>query len=317
MIKKYVALLIALITIQNSFAQKSINNYKYVIVPYKFDFVNAKDKYRINTLTRHLFKTNGFDVYFDEENLPEDLFKDRCLAMYANVIKEKALLATKVYIELKNCRGAVILKSELGKSKDKEFDIAYSEAIKEAFQSIAFLNYEYIPKKDDNIDATSQTEEDNTSDKLVQLKKEIEELKTENAELIKTVGVTQNSEDISTTKQTETIQEVISSSKGISDEAKKMDSKPILDDKEHFAKYRVYQFNGKNFRLKEHQRGYDLVDINGNVVYKLLSTSQKTVYIAVGDFKQGVAIHDFEKQSISVEFYNNDKKRITETFIML
>jgi len=119
MIKKYSLILLVMGFVFISFAQKNINNYKYVVVPMQFDFVNGKDKYRLNTLTRHLFKTNGFDVYFDEEQLPEDLFEDRCLGMYASVLREKALLTTKVFIELKDCRGELILKSDIGKSKEK------------------------------------------------------------------------------------------------------------------------------------------------------------------------------------------------------
>lgn len=85
MFKKLVFIVAILFLSLKGFTQKNINNYKYVVVPLQFDFLKGKDKYRTSTLLRHLFKNEGFIVYFDEEGLPEDLFKDRCLGMYVNL----------------------------------------------------------------------------------------------------------------------------------------------------------------------------------------------------------------------------------------
>ena len=127
-------------------AQKNINNYKYVIIPLKYDFLNENNQYRVNTLTRYLFKQKGFEALFDEEEFPEELNKDRCKALFANVEKAKGgLFSTKVDIVLKDCFGKEVFRTETGSSREKDFQKAYSEAIKNAFSSIENMDYEYQP----------------------------------------------------------------------------------------------------------------------------------------------------------------------------
>merc|ERR1712170_227654 len=93
-------------------AQKTIDNYQYVIIPLQYDFLSEKDQYRLNTLTRHLFKQKGFIVLFDAEEFPEEINKDRCEALYANVEKVKGgLFATKLEIVLKNCFGKEVYRT--------------------------------------------------------------------------------------------------------------------------------------------------------------------------------------------------------------
>jgi hypothetical protein len=111
---------------------------KYVVVPIQFDFLSQQDQYRANTLLRYLFKEKGYTAFFDTEELPEDLFEDRCKAIYANATKVKGFLITKIQIDLKDCRGNTIAMSEIGDSKEKEYKKAYHNAIRAAFNSIDF-----------------------------------------------------------------------------------------------------------------------------------------------------------------------------------
>ena len=135
---KKIALLIFFLSIGfASIAQKNINNYKYVIIPLKYDFLNENNQYRVNTLTRYLFKQKGFEAFFDEEEFPEELNKDRCKALFADVEKAKGgLFSTKVDIVLKDCFGKEVYRTETGSSREKDFKNAYNEAIKNAFSSI-------------------------------------------------------------------------------------------------------------------------------------------------------------------------------------
>lgn len=156
--KKKLTVLILFLSIGfTAIAQKEINNYKYVIVPLKYDFLNEKDQYRLNTLTRHLFKQKGFVTFFDEEQFPEELNKDRCKALFANVENAKGgLFATKVDITLKDCFGKEVFRTETGSSRKKDFKEAYVEAVREAFSSIEVMDYEYQPseektEKDDDV----------------------------------------------------------------------------------------------------------------------------------------------------------------------
>ncbi len=52
-------------------------------------------------------------------------------------------MVTKLYITFKDCYGTIIFQSSIGKSKEKEFDLAYSDALNEAFLSVYALHYKY------------------------------------------------------------------------------------------------------------------------------------------------------------------------------
>jgi hypothetical protein len=147
MSKQYILLSLVLSLFLNGFSQKNINDYKYLVVPTTFDFVDEKDKYRLNTLTRYLFKENGFTTFYNEEKLPEDLFENRCLALYADVKNIANSFTVKIQIELLDCEGNLVFVSDIGKTKIKNYAKGYPIAIREAFESIVFLNYKYKPSQ--------------------------------------------------------------------------------------------------------------------------------------------------------------------------
>ncbi len=151
--KRILILSILITFVLESKAQTDINNYKYVVIPLQYEFLKGKDTYRLNTLTRVLFKREGFDAYFNEEQLPEDLFNDRCLALYADVKEVKGgFRKTKLEIVIKDCNGELVLKSEVGQSGENVHEKRHQEALTEAFKSIKKLNYSYKPKeKEENI----------------------------------------------------------------------------------------------------------------------------------------------------------------------
>ena len=126
------------------FSQKNLNNYKYVTVPNRFDFLKSPDQYQVNSLTKFLLKKNGFMVLEDSANYPEDLSKNRCLLLYVDVQKLKGFLKTKLEVQFKNCNNEVVYTSATGVSKEKEYKKSYNEALRSAFESIATLNYNYV-----------------------------------------------------------------------------------------------------------------------------------------------------------------------------
>jgi hypothetical protein len=153
---KKIIILTALLTCLSAFSQESIKDYKYVVVPLEYDFTNGKDKYRLNTQTRYLFKERGFEVYFDEQDLPEELSENPCLAIYADVKKVKGgFLNTKLQMILSNCYGEEILRSEEGVSRQKPYDLAYSEALHQAFKTFGDFNVK--------LESKSQSEKENLS----------------------------------------------------------------------------------------------------------------------------------------------------------
>lgn len=143
--KKIALLIIALLATGISFAQSEIiNNYKYVIVPRKFDFFTEADKYKTNSLTKMAFEKAGFSVFFSDEQLPQEVAFNRCRVLYGDVDNKSGMLTTTVYVLIKDCNGKELYRSERGRSKIKEFEKSYREAIREAAISLASINYKYV-----------------------------------------------------------------------------------------------------------------------------------------------------------------------------
>lgn len=126
------------------FAQ-SVNDYRAVIVPLRYDFIKTDNQYRLATLTKSNLLKAGFEAYYTNEQLPDGL-TDRCQVLYVDVKKDNAFLVTKLFVELKDCYGQVIYTSEVGKSREKEYEVAYRESLDNAFKSIYALHYKYSGK---------------------------------------------------------------------------------------------------------------------------------------------------------------------------
>ena len=104
--------------------------------------MKEENQYRLNTLTKYNFINAGFVAFYAEETLPAE-YNDRCSVLRANVEKENGFLVTKLYITLRDCNDKVVFKSAVGRSKEKEFKLAYADALNEAFKSIYDLQYKY------------------------------------------------------------------------------------------------------------------------------------------------------------------------------
>lgn len=134
-------LLVLLLVVSYSYSQ-SVNDYKAVIIPLKYDFLKSDNQYRLITMTKVNLIKAGFTAFYSNETLPNE-YNDRCSLLYIDVVDEKAFLATKLFITLKDCYGKIIYQSAAGKSKDKQYVVAYTAALNEAFQSIYDLQYKY------------------------------------------------------------------------------------------------------------------------------------------------------------------------------
>ncbi|MFK7834472.1 MAG: hypothetical protein AB8B52_14450 [Winogradskyella sp.] len=128
-------------------AQKNINYYKYVIIPKSFEFSKGEDQYQLNSLLKFLFNKHGYEAYFLDE-LPEDLKKDRCLGLMAEVSNdESGMFKTKLGIALKDCFENVLMTSKIGESRLKQYDKAYNQALRDAFETFQNLNYIYTAQE--------------------------------------------------------------------------------------------------------------------------------------------------------------------------
>ncbi len=140
--KAYV-LIFSLLFSVTGFAQSSINNYKYVLVPEKFDFSKEADQYGLNTATKQLLDEKGFAAYIENEELPPAMAANKCSVLKAEVVQKKGLFVTNLTLVLKDCQGTVIFKSKEGKSREKEFITAYQYALRDAFTSLNDIPYKY------------------------------------------------------------------------------------------------------------------------------------------------------------------------------
>ncbi len=192
---------------------QNLNQYKYIILPEKYDFLKSEDQFKLMSLTKFLFEKENFTVLNKSDKIPTDLYENPCLGMYADVIKSSNFLTTIFEIEIKNCRKEIILKSKKGKSRLKEYKRSYHEALRGAFISLNNLNYTY--KQAETVD---------------------------NAKIIKPVSVNQTVDSIVNNNTDSGIEKEI-----------------------------LYAQKTKN--------GFQLVDSSPKVLYTLLNTSKKDVYI--------------------------------------
>ncbi|RAV29852.1 hypothetical protein DN748_07060 [Sinomicrobium soli] len=144
--KKILTVLIAVFSISCVLGQSSVNGYKYVIVPKKFDFLKKENQYQVNALVKFLFEKYDFTAVYANE-LNADIEENSCLALKADVRDDSNMFTTKLKVELTNCRGEVVFLSEEGKSKEKDYKKAYHDALRKAFLSVEELGYRYDPSQ--------------------------------------------------------------------------------------------------------------------------------------------------------------------------
>ena len=286
--KRYIILLVVLIFSSGAIiGQQSLNEYKYLIVPNKFDFLKYDDQYQLNSLTKFLFNKEGFQTLYAGDVRPIELISNPCLGLSTNVNNNSGLLSTKLVIELVNCRNETVLTSAEGRSKVKDYKKGYHEALRQAFKSITELNYSYTPVKE-----------------LAAPKKEVEIEKVE-------VVPFQLVEDMVEEKESEVIEKIVETKeedKVINniEEQKIEDIKKVTEVKEGTE----LAVPTNLLYAQPNPYGFQLVDSTPKVVYILLKTDKSEVYILKD--KNGIL---FKKDNQWIaEYYEANKlvKRVLE-----
>lgn len=148
MIKKIVGSLLFFMTISLTSQTKKMSDFKYIIVPNKFDFLKKSNQYQTSSLTKFLLQKKGFHVFLSTDSLPVDLLQNRCLALTAIVSDASGVLIVKNKIALQDCFGTLVYASKFGKSKEKEYKKAYHEAIRKAYATMTDLKFVYEPDRE-------------------------------------------------------------------------------------------------------------------------------------------------------------------------
>lgn len=141
---KNLLLSIFLFSCINAFSQGDLNDYKYIIVPKTFDGFKKENQYKTSTLIKYLFTQNGFNAVYDDA-LPDELSSSRCLGLLVFLDDQSSIFTTKTSIVLKDCSSKDIFVTLQGRSKEKNYNEAYNNALTKAFESIKALDYVYSP----------------------------------------------------------------------------------------------------------------------------------------------------------------------------
>ncbi|RED50043.1 hypothetical protein [Seonamhaeicola aphaedonensis] len=294
---KFTLLIIAFSTVFFAFAQTNLNNYKYVIVPNRFDFLKKKDQYQLNSLAEFLFKKHGFNAFLEGEDYPEDLKRNRCLALRSDVSAESGMFKTKLKIELKDCNDQTVYTSPFGESRDKEYEKAYNAALRQAFEGLGKLNYNYVPNKGvSSLNSISSTPQE--SDVKNEVSEEIKELKAEIETLKKakqTVQVEAKKEALVVIQEPK--KEVVTAAPPKNNNIKP--TKTIEDKTPSDVLYAQPITNG-----------FQLVDSSPKVVYKINKTGIDSVFLVEGKnaivYKKGNSwvIEYYEEDTMKTEALN-------------
>lgn len=155
-------LLFLFFSVQHYYGQ-NLNTYKYVVVPQEFEFQKDPGQYELNELTKFLLEKYGFEAFVEGGEFPEEEKIDRCEILRANVKNDSGLFVTKVQFELRDCNNNKVFISETGRSRLKDFQMAFHEALRDAFESLEDENYNFsggentvevtaIPPKQDTLE---------------------------------------------------------------------------------------------------------------------------------------------------------------------
>ncbi|MFM7018683.1 hypothetical protein [Flavobacterium sp.] len=143
--KKYI--IVALLICTFGFAQ-NLNEYKYAMVPSKFSFLKEENAHNLNVLTKLYFQKYDFETYFNNEEAPEEFVVSNCNKIYVYLLENSNMFITKLTIVVKDCKGTILATSEVGSSREKEYRVAYNEALRMAFENFPILkSHHYQPSQ--------------------------------------------------------------------------------------------------------------------------------------------------------------------------
>jgi len=287
--------------------QTTLNEYKYIIVPKKFDGFRNENQYQTSTIIKHLFSQKGYNVVYDDA-LPNDLNSNRCLGLTTALDDDSSMFSTKVILHLKDCNGAVVMSTMQGKSKEKDYKMAYTEAIKEAFRSFDIISYSYKPKNEEQDQVTLNFKND-----VKKLEKETRVAKNEPKKGVIQEATTerQTYEDKTPVesnfnKAKDTSEKIVKQVASADDQSYES-REPVSSEMKKAAQEDIL-FSSKKAEgilyAQELTNGYQLVDSTPKIKLTLQKTSMKDYYLANAETKNGVVYK--RDGSWFFEYYEGD-----------
>jgi len=125
---------------------QNLNEYKYAILPSKFSFLKEENAHNLNVLTKMYLQKYGFETYFNNEEAPDEFIQSNCNKIFVDVAESSNIFITKLKVTIKDCKGTILATSDIGTSKEKEYRVAYNEALRMAFDNFTELkSHQYQP----------------------------------------------------------------------------------------------------------------------------------------------------------------------------
>lgn len=134
--KRYIILLLLFSAV--GFSQ-NLNEYKYALVPAKFSFLKEENQYNLNLLTKMYLQKYGFETYYGNETYPTDFAATNCNKIFIDLVNNSNMFTTKLKVVIKDCKNNILATSVEGTSKEKEYPVAYNEALRMAFDNFGVL----------------------------------------------------------------------------------------------------------------------------------------------------------------------------------
>lgn len=294
--RKLLSLSIIILFAFGGFAQNELNPYKYIIVPKKYDFLKRENQYRVNSYVNYLFEKEGFRTIYQGENYPDELLNNPCLGLKAMVSDDSSSFTTKVYIYLENCNDQVVYRTEQCKSKVKDLNKTYVDALNKCFVGIKSLDYKYDAALAMNSGSKTESKVDRNEPTMVAAVKETEHMNQK----------PQDTKTNASTKVVATNTEIPSASDPVTVPvvavaASDVEAKEPLDTNKHSEKEKVEESSPMARAFQNETISFLLVD-QGAQMQAFVSQSKNDNY------KPGELIGTFRKSSLPNVFRVSWKK---------
>lgn len=266
--------------------QTNLNEYKYIIVPKKFEDFKKENEHQTSTLVKYLLMQKGFLTVYDDA-VPDELYSNRCLGLKAKLKNSSSMFSTKVMIVLEDCNGQEVFVTQEGKSRIKEYREAFNEAINNAMGSFDAINYSY---KERDINPKPIT---------VNFKNDVKKLEEKQPISIKSGESNQPpaiSKEKMTVKEPKNLNPMVVQQATTENQYYKSNEPEVVTMKKKVDDV---------WYAQALPNGYQLVDSSPKIRMKLLKSSTDNVYMAQSDDKSGMV---YQKEGKWIfEYYEGNK----------
>ncbi len=288
---KFLYILVLLLGVSGT-VNGQLNDYKYIIVPKKFGAFPSENMHLTSTMVKYYFTEYGFNTVYDDE-FPIDLVQDPCIGLTSDLLDYSSMIATKIVIVLKDCRGNEVFRTMEGRSKEKEFRNSYKEAIKKSFASFDQIAYNYVPKE------KTRMPDDRNKTIKVSFKDDVKSV--------------ENMKDSKVVEQKATPEEQLYKSREpVSSDI----TKATTPEKEEEAAMEISQSKTEERKLiaQKVPNGYRILDKASNEILKLQETSLQDVFLT--NYRGFQALVFKKEGQWMLEYTENDERHQEELKII-